>query len=161
MKPSRPDVPFYSSTPAIKPGDVAEGSKGTFGFGVPISEQIDKSDSDESLSDEGSQDEEPCEDQELERWNTIHKATSSGPASSLMQSGAELKKPAPQTVSSQAKSIPQSAVIGAFSTVARSGDEGIKPPESQATQAEPAKASSGLFLPTTKGQVKRFELICL
>ena len=176
MKPSISEVPFFSSTPAIKPDDTAEGgSKGSFSFGDPIPEQSEVSDSDESPT-EGSQEEESGEEQELEQWNVIPKAPSSGSDPSPIQSGATssskggfslgslqgeavLKKP-PQPVritaavdSSQVKSISQPVVVGAFAAVDKSGGVSIKPPGPQTTQAEPAKPLSGLFIPTTKAQV--------
>lgn len=179
VKPSRPEVPFFSSTPAIKPGDIAEGSKGSFRFGDPIAEDSKVSDDDGSLAEDGTQEEEPCQEKELEKWDAMHKASASAPGPSPTQSEttsstkgsfslgnaqdeAVLKKP-PQPVritatadSSQAKFISKPTVVGAFSAADKSGGGGgIKPPGSQPPQAEPALAPSGLFLPATKAEVKR------
>lgn len=168
-------MPFFSSTPAIKPGDTAEGSKGSFSFGVTIPEQNEVSDDGDGSLSEGSQEEESSEEQELEQWNVIHKASSSGSgpsgpgATSSSEGGFSLGSAQDEAVlvkpsqpvritatadSSQAKSIQQLAVGGAFAAVDKTGGGSMKPPGSQTIQPEPAKPPSGLFLPSTKAQVK-------
>lgn len=165
-------MPFFSSTPAIKPSDTAEGSKGIFSFGGPIPEQSEVSESNGSPSEE-SQEEESGEEQELEQWN-VPSSTESGPPS--LQSGVKssskgsfslgtsqneaVLKPSqpvritPAADSSQTKSIPQLAAGGTFPAVDKSGGVGIKPAGSQTIPAEPVKPPSGLFLPTARTQVK-------
>ena len=178
MKPSRPEVPFLSSTPAMKPGDTAERSKGRFSLG-DLSEEIKVPDDDGSLAEDESEEEEPCQENELEHLDAIHKASTSGPSPSPLHADRTtstkasfslgntldedvLKKP-PQTVSitaasaesSYAKSIPQPTVTGAFSAVDKSVGGGIKPPGYQPTKAEPALAPSGFVLPATKAEVRQ------
>ena len=178
MKPSGPEVPFLSSTPAVRPEGTAEGSEGRFSFGDSIPEDIKVSDDDGSVAEDGYQEEEPCQEKELEQLDAIHRASASGPSPSTIQSEttsstkgsfslgnsqdeAILKKP-PHPVrittaveSSHAKSIPQPTVVGAFSAVDKSVGGGIKPPGSQHEKAEPALAPSGSFIPATKAEVKR------
>ena len=186
MKPSRPEVPFFSSTPSIRPEDTSEGSKGRFSFGDPIPEEIkvpdDDDDDDGSLTEDGAQEEEPCQEKELEHSDAIHKAPASGPGHSPIQfertsstkgsfslgntqDEAVLKKPShPVRITaaverSHAKFIPQPTVGGAFSAVDKSGGDSIEPPGSQPAQTEPALATSGLLLPATKTEVKHY-LMC-
>ena len=178
MKPNRAEVPFYSSTPAVKSEDTAEGSKGCFSFSDPIPEEIKVSDDDGSLSEDEYEEEEPLQEKELEHLDAVHKASASGPGPSPKHSDttssakgsfslgnsldeAVLKKPpnpvrmtAAAAESSHAKSIPQPTVVGAFSAVDKSVGGGIMPPSSQPTKVEPALAPSGLSLPATKAEVK-------
>lgn len=178
MKPSRPEVPFLSSTPAVRPEDTAEGSKGRFSF-ADVPEEVKVSDDDGSLAEDGYQEEEePFQKNELEDLDAVHKASATAPGPSPIHSHtttstttgfslgntvdeAVLEKP-PHPVritaaseSSHVKSIQQPTVVGAFSAVDKSVGGGIKPPGSQPTKAEPALAPSGLFLPATKAEVKQ------
>lgn len=163
---------FYSSTPAIKPSDTAEGSKGTFSFGSPIPEQSEVSDGNGSPSEE-SQEEESGEEQELEQWN-VPSLTESGPppiqsgvissskgsfSLGTSQDETVLKPSLPMRItpaadSSQTKSTPQLAAVGTFPAVDKSGGVAIKPAGSQTIPEEPVKPPSGLFLPTARTQVK-------
>ena len=177
MKPSGPEVSFLSSTPAVRPEDTAEASKGHFSFG-DVPEEIKVSDDDGSLAEDGYHEEEPSQKNELEHLDADHKASASRPGPSPVQSDAAtsttasfslgntvdeaaLKKPShPVKIttaveSSHTKPIPKPTVVGAFSTVEKSVGGGIKPPGSQPAKAEPALAPSGLFLPATKAEVKQ------
>jgi len=174
VKPSKPEVPFFSSTPAVRPEGKAEGSKGRFSFGDdPIPEDIRVSDDDGSVAEDAYQEEEPYQEKELEHLDAMRGASASGPSpiqpettSSTKgsfslgnsQDEAVLKKP-PHPVritaaveSSHAKSIPQPTVVGAFSAVDKSVGGGFT--LSQPRKAEPAVAPSGLFIPASKAEVK-------
>ena len=165
-------MPFYSSTPAIRPEDTTEGSKGRFSFGETIPEKIEVPDDDRSLGEDGSREEELCQEKELEHLDAIQEASIIGPGPSPTQSEtpsitkgsglgneedeAVLKKaPHPVRITasverSQTKSIPQPTAGGAFSAVDKSVGWGIKPPVSQPTKAAPVLAPSGLSSPSTK-----------
>jgi len=172
VKPNRPEVPFYSSTLAIRPEDTTEGSKGRFSFGETIPEKIEVPDDDRSLGEDGSREEELCQEKELEHLDAIQEASIIGPGPSPTQSetpsitkGSSLgneedeavlkKAPHPVRITasverSQTKSIPQPTAGGAFSAVDKSVGWGIRPPVSQPTKVAPVLAPSGLSSPSTK-----------
>lgn len=174
VKPAKPEMPFYSLTPALERGDAAERSKG--GFKLPgVSEEQD----DESPSEEESEDDDTSEEQELNQWNEVQETHSRAPDSQPVQSTAEvtsksgfsmgisqerniLNEPAPQKTRistavnnlQQARDSPKAAASGTFSAVDKSSDGGIKASESQTIQAESVKPTSGFSLPSIKGEVK-------
>lgn len=174
VKPAKPEMPFYSSTPALERGEAAERSKG--GLKLPgVSEEQD----DESPSEEESEDDDTSEEQELNQWNEVQETHSCAPDSQPVQSTAEvtsksgfslgisqerneLNEPAPQKTRistvvnnlQQARDSPKAAASGTFSAVDKSSDGGIKASESQTIQAESVKPTNGFNLPLIKGEVK-------
>lgn len=172
MKPSEAEVPCFSSTPAIKPGATAGGNKDTIHFSLPITEQEEESDADGSVSEEGSQSQgdEPQEEEEEELeqlsaggavpalaggfslgGSTFVPAVSATAKVPVKDEG-ELKKPTAQPVRIAAADSSQSkpTATGAFSSVVKPAGSQVAP---STAQAEPPKASGGLFLPAHKPQV--------
>ncbi|XP_022793555.1 nuclear pore complex protein Nup214-like isoform X3 [Stylophora pistillata] len=171
-KPAKPEMPFYSSTPALERGEAAERSKGGFKL-LGVSEEQD----DESPSEEESEDDDTSEEQELNQWNEVQETHSRAPDSQPVQSTAEvtsksgfslgisqerneLNEPAPQKTRistvvnnlQQARDSPKAAASGTFSAVDKSSDGGIKASESQTIQAESVKPTNGFNLPSIKGE---------
>ena len=166
MKPAKPEESFFSSTPALERGEMAERSKGSF-------EPLDEAErqSEESLSEEESQDDDTSEEQELNPCSEVQETRSRAPDLQPVQSKvkdtskngfslgnsqgtAELKEPATQIARGsadinnlqQVRDSPKAVAGGAFSAVDKSSDEGIKTSESQ--------APGGFKLPPMKEEVK-------
>lgn len=179
MKPAKPEESFFSSTPALERGEMAERSKGSF---EPLDE-VERQ-SEESLSEEESQDDDTSEEQELNPCSEVQETRSRAPDSQPVQSTvkdtsksgfslgnsqgtAELKEPATQTARGsadinnlqQVRDSPKAVAGGAFSAVDKSSDEGIKTSESQAPQAESVQPATGFKLPPMKEEVKYFFLV--
>ena len=184
VKPSKPQVPLLSSTPAVNPSVAAEG-KDRFVFSLPTREQEKEAgvdDDDGSASEEESETDgdEPHEDeQELEQLTAASRVPAASvpgfslggttfvPASSATGKGvfsaavakdeAELKKPAAQPVRLVAPDRLQDKPTP-LPTASGAFSAVGKPAGSQAalntTQAEPPKASASFSLPATEEQVQ-------
>lgn len=170
MRPSKPQVPCYSSTPTAKPDSTEERTEETISLIPPVKEQENESESNvgdvgsrwkeetQSVKDE-QQDDEQEEEQELKQLSEVSNMSSIGPSTTLggfrlPRSTATDESEGTKTtdhsvrndvgVGLQARPASQpAAVSGAFSS--------FNPPGLQSTitttQAEPSKTSGGFFLP--------------
>lgn len=175
MRPIKPQVPCYSSTPAAKPDSTEERTKETISLIPPVKEQENESERNvgdvggrweeetQSVEDEQQEDEQE-EEQELKQLSEVSNMSSTGPPTTSGGFSLPSRSSPRSTATDESegtKTTDQSVrsdvgvglrVTPASQPAAVSGAfSSFNPPGLQSTlattQAEPSKTSGGFFLP--------------